>query len=84
MHHCVNVQTLVTPDRQCVHLSRVDRGATHDRAIFDPSEVARFLTYQDERRCIQHKPIMGDLAYIGITRSYLSVALSHKRARETF
>jgi hypothetical protein len=69
MRHCVKVQALVTADGQCVHLSRVYRGATHDKAIFDRSEVARFPTYQDERGRIQHKPIMSDLAYIGITRT---------------
>jgi hypothetical protein len=60
----VKVQALVTPDGQCIYLSRVYRGATHDNAIFDRSEVAQFLTYQDERGRIQDKPIMGDLAYI--------------------
>jgi hypothetical protein len=77
--HCVKVQALVTPDGQCIHLSRVYRGATHDKAIFDRSEVAQFLTYQDERGRIQHKPIMGDLAYIGITRTCPGSVLPHKR-----
>jgi hypothetical protein len=45
----VKVKALVTPDGQCIQLSRVYRGATHDTAIFDSSEVAQFLTYQDER-----------------------------------
>jgi hypothetical protein len=67
--------------RHCVHLSRVDRGATHDRAIFGRSEVATFLTYQDYRGHLQHKPIMGDLGYIGITRTCPSAVLWHKRPR---
>jgi hypothetical protein len=35
----LEVQALITPDGQCVHLSRVYCGATHDKAIFDCSEM---------------------------------------------
>jgi hypothetical protein len=41
--------------------------------------VAQFLTYQDERDRIQHKPIMGDLAYTGITGTCPGSVLSHER-----
>jgi hypothetical protein len=60
MRHCVKVQSFVIPDGQCAHISRIDRGTTHDKSIFDPFEMATFLTYQDDRDRIQHKPIMGD------------------------
>jgi hypothetical protein len=42
--HCVKVQALVTPNGQCVHFSEVFRGSTHDKAMFDHSEVPRSLT----------------------------------------
>jgi hypothetical protein len=79
MRHCVKFQALVTPDAQGIHLSRLCRGTTHDKGIFDRSEVAAFGTYQDDRGRIQHKPIMGDLWYMGIARTCPGSVLPHKR-----
>jgi hypothetical protein len=50
----------------------------HEKAIFDRTEVAAFLTYQDDSGRIQHKPIMADLGYMGIARTYLGAVLPHK------
>jgi hypothetical protein len=69
--HCVKVQALVTPDGQCVHLSRVFRGCTHDKATFDQSGVVSFLTERDDNGQEQRKLIMGDLGYQGIQKNGL-------------
>jgi hypothetical protein len=59
--HCLKILALVSPDRQPVHFSHIYRGATHDMEIFDHSEVATFLTYQDDRGCVKHNSIVDDL-----------------------
>jgi hypothetical protein len=42
--YCVKVQALVTPDGQCVCLSEVFWGSTHNKAMFESSGVVGFLT----------------------------------------
>jgi transposase len=78
--HCVKVQALVTPDGQCVHISKAYRGRTHDKAIFDASNVADFLAYSGRHgdRSV-HRAILADLGYIGITRTCASAILPYRR-----
>jgi hypothetical protein len=79
--HCVKVQALVTPDGLCVHLSRVFRGRTHDKAIFDQSWISGFLIDAGEDGRDRRKLIMGDLGYVGIQKSGVRALLPHKRGR---
>jgi hypothetical protein len=74
------VQALVTPDGQCIRCSNVYRGRTHDKAIFDKSGVADFLSYEENHQ-MRQKVIMGDLGYVGIARTCPNAVLPHKRAR---
>jgi hypothetical protein len=79
--HCVKIQVLVIPNGQCIHLSQVFRGRTHDKALFDESGLSQFITSigQDGRKT--QKTIMGDLGYLGITSTCPAAKLPHKRAR---
>jgi hypothetical protein len=81
LSHSVKLQALVSPEGPCVHLSRAYRGATHHRAVFGRPEVATFLSYEDDRRRVPHKPIMGDLRYIGIPWTCPGGLLPHKHQR---
>jgi hypothetical protein len=78
--HCVKVQVLVTADEQSVHLSKVYRGSSHDKAVFDRSGPSEFLSYLPPGLSAPYQHIiMGDLAYLGITRACPNVLLPHKR-----
>jgi hypothetical protein len=85
--HCVKVQVLVTADGYCVHLSRVYRGAAHDKRIFDDSGLRQALRVTQEgseshrhgNSSSQCLPIMGDLGYQGIQRSCPGAVLPHKK-----
>jgi hypothetical protein len=78
--HCVKVQACLTPDGQCVHLSKVYRGRTHDKAIFDSSALADFLVYHAPGSdAPRHRIIIADLRYVGITRSCPNALLLHKK-----
>jgi hypothetical protein len=79
--HCVKVQALVTPIGQCVHLSDVFRGSTHDKAMFDHSGVVRFLTEEDDTGEERPRLIMADLGYVGIQKSGARAVLPHTRGR---
>jgi hypothetical protein len=46
--HYIKVKALVFPNGQCVHLSQVFRGSTHDKATFDASGLLESLTKEDE------------------------------------
>jgi hypothetical protein len=60
--HCVKIQAGLTPDGQCVHLSKVYRGRTHDKAIFDSSGLADFLVYRAPGSdAPRHRIIIADL-----------------------
>jgi hypothetical protein len=76
--HCVKVQVLILPDGQCIHLSKVYRGRTHDKAIFDSSRVANVLSFR-RRNSVTHYPILADLGYLGITRTCPMAILPYKR-----
>jgi hypothetical protein len=56
--HWVTIQALVNEDGQCLDLSNVDRGKTHDKALFDRSRVVEFLTYREHRGNWQQKAIL--------------------------
>jgi hypothetical protein len=77
--HCVKVQALVTADGQCIHLSQVFRGSSHDKAIFDQSKVVEFLTERDDHGLEQPRWIMGDLGYMGINRSGARAVIPFRR-----
>jgi hypothetical protein len=78
--HCIKVQALVTPDGQCVHLSRVFRGCMHDKLLFHLSGAIRLLKEQDDTGREQCKLILADLGYLGIQRSGARAVLPHKPA----
>ena len=81
--HCLKVQALVTPDGQCVHLSEIIPGATHDRILFTQSGLGKFLatSYIDERglRADKHPKILADLGYQGVQHEYSEIELPFKR-----
>jgi hypothetical protein len=56
----------------------VYRGRTHDKAIFDSSRVANFLSFR-RRNSVTHYPILADLGYLGIKRTCPRAILPHKR-----
>lgn len=78
--HCVKIQALVIPNGQCVHVSQVFRGRTHDKALFDQSGLAHFITSVRPDGRKTQKIIMGDLGYMGITSTCPGALLPHKRA----
>jgi hypothetical protein len=73
---CVKVQAFVTGDGQRVHLSKVYRGATHDKAMFDHSGLSQFLAPAEGE---SHPIILADLGYIGITRVCPNAVLPHRK-----
>jgi hypothetical protein len=78
--HCVKVQACITPDGQCVHLSKVYRGRTHDKAMFDHSGLAEFLLFHPPGSdAPRHQIIIGDLGYLGINRTCPGALLPHKK-----
>jgi hypothetical protein len=79
--HCVTVQAVVTPDGQCVCLSEVFRGNTHDKAMFDSSGVVGFLTEWDDTGEERAKVIMADLGYLRIQKGGARAVLPQKRGR---
>jgi hypothetical protein len=75
--HCVKVQALVTADGQCLHLSKVYRRSTHNKAIFDRSGLADFTSCQPPGSAgPRHRIIMGDL---GNPRTCPGATLQHTR-----
>jgi hypothetical protein len=78
--HCTKVQALVTPDEQYVHLSKVYRGNTHDKAIFDRSGLAEFVSYRPPGSVTRRQRIViADLGYLIISRASPGAILPHKR-----
>jgi hypothetical protein len=61
-----------------VHLSPVYCGSTHDKKMFDDSQVVRFLkTIMDE--IPERKVIFADLGYVGIRHTTPGAMLPYKR-----
>jgi hypothetical protein len=62
-------------------ISKVDRGQTHDKTIFDSSGLADFLIYRAPGSdASRHRIITADLGYFGITRLCPNALLPHKKA----
>jgi hypothetical protein len=43
--HGYKVQTLVAPNKICVHFTKLIPGSIHDKKIFDTSDLPELLTY---------------------------------------
>ena len=75
---------MINSDGICFHLSKLYKGATHDKAIFDRSGAVDFLTYKNtrEHQSVEtRKIIMGDLVYTGIKRTIPEAILPFKKPR---
>jgi hypothetical protein len=76
--HCMKMQPLITADGERVHLSPVYCDSTHDKAMFDNSQVVRFLTTITDD-IPERKLILVDLGYMGIRRTIPEATLPYTR-----
>jgi hypothetical protein len=75
---CIKVQAFVNPDGLCLHLSKVSKGAGHDKRLFDASGLVELLSFQAGHRT-RHKIILADLSYQGIRTTIPEAILPHKK-----
>jgi hypothetical protein len=68
---------VTTADSECVHLSLVYRGSTHNKTTFDDSQVVRFLTTSIDNNPWRNV-VLADLGYVGIRRTVSEAIRPHK------
>ena len=73
----IKLQALVNPAGIAIHICTDYLGATHDKKLFDLSEVTSFVTVKRGVESIP-LPILADRGYVGIEKYHTSAIVQHK------
>ena len=76
----VKLQALVGPHGRAIHVNADFMASTHDKKIFDLTDVTAFVTVQRGVELIPH-PILADRGYVGIDKSH-PTAIVQQRGKD--